>query len=167
VADVVPTRQGSDHPNVSPYGSVYQTADGKEVILAVGTDRQFVQLCQVLGMPALAADNRFVGNIQRVAHNDSLKVILAEQIKTFSRDDLLAKLSQASVPAGAVRRMNEVFEQPLAQTILHQGHLDDGRAMRGVRAISFTLPDGLEPKPLTPPPHLDEHRNEILERVNK
>ncbi len=165
VADVVPMRRGSDHPNVSPYGSVYQTVDGKDVILAVGTDRQFVQLCQVLGCPALATDDRFVTNVQRVAHNESLKKIIAEQVKTFTQADLLEKLSQVSVPAGAVSRMNELFEQPLAQSMLHRSHLNDGQAIRGVRAISFRLPDGLEPCALTPPPHLDEHRDEILEML--
>ncbi len=167
VADVIPTRRGSDHPNISPYGSVYQTADGKDVILAVGTDRQFAQLCHVLGYAALAIDDRFVTNVQRVAHNETLKQLIAAQIKTFTQNDLLEKLNQVSVPAGAVRHMNEVFEQPLSQAILHQGHLNNGRAIRGVRSITFNLPDGLEAHPLTPPPHLNEHRHEILEMTNK
>ena len=167
VADVVPTRQGSDHPNLSPYGSVYQTADQKEVILAVGTDQQFARLCQVLGCPVLAADVRFATNGERVAHNEMLKTLLAERIKSFKRDNLLEKLNQVSVPAGAVHHMDEVFAQPQAQPLLLRGHLDDGQATCGVRAISFGLPNEPEPPPLSPPPHLDEHRAEILAMINK
>ena len=40
-AGVVPQRIGSEHPNIAPYGTVYETKDGKEFVLAVGTDKQF------------------------------------------------------------------------------------------------------------------------------
>ena len=46
-----PRRKGSAHPNISPYGRPYATADG-DVVLAVGTDRQFAALCDVLGLEA-------------------------------------------------------------------------------------------------------------------
>ncbi|MEM7134717.1 MAG: CoA transferase [Chloroflexota bacterium] len=166
-ADVVPTRLGSDHPNVSPYGSVYQTADGQAIILAVGTDGQFTQLCQALDCEALATDERFLTNIQRVAHNALLKEILAERIRTFKRDKLLDTLNQLSVPAGAVRTMDDVFAQPAAQGMLRAVQLDDGREIRGVRAISFSLPEGISPRSLASPPHLDEHRAEILEMIGR
>ena len=164
-ADFVPSRIGSDHPSISPYGSVYQTADAQQVILAVGTDPQFAQLCRILGCEELATDPRFQTNVQRVANNGALKELLAVRINLYSRADLLTKLDAASVPAGAVRAMDDVFAQPAAQEVILHGQLDDGRTIRGVRAITFSMPAGLSAKPLPPPPHLDEHRMEILERV--
>lgn len=44
VAKKLPTKQGSLHPNIAPYGEVFVTADGKELLLAVGSDRQFEAL---------------------------------------------------------------------------------------------------------------------------
>ena len=41
---------GSSHPNIAPYGTIYATADGKELVFAVGTDKQFATLCEVLGL---------------------------------------------------------------------------------------------------------------------
>ena len=43
-----PQRRGSDHPNIAPDGTLFPTADGRAIVLAVGTDRQFAALCDVL-----------------------------------------------------------------------------------------------------------------------
>ncbi|MEM8559664.1 MAG: CaiB/BaiF CoA-transferase family protein, partial [Bacteroidota bacterium] len=54
-----PQRMGSAHPNIAPYGSLFRTADGHDLLLAVGTDRQFAHLCTVLGLDGLPDDPRF------------------------------------------------------------------------------------------------------------
>src|SRR6202042_2222412 len=51
IAGVVPKRLGNRHPSISPY-EVYATADG-ELVLAVGNDRQFAALCEVIGADGL------------------------------------------------------------------------------------------------------------------
>ncbi len=48
---------GNAHPSIAPY-ELYATGDG-ELVLAVGNDRQFAALCEVLGAPELATDPRF------------------------------------------------------------------------------------------------------------
>ena len=42
---LVPQPIGTQHPNIAPYGDIVHTADGKPLVLAVGTDRQFAALC--------------------------------------------------------------------------------------------------------------------------
>ena len=71
VAGQAPRRMGSDHPNIVPYGTVLQTRDG-EVVLAVGNDRQFRELCAVAGCPGLGDDPRFATNAARVCHREAL-----------------------------------------------------------------------------------------------
>jgi len=51
-AGVVGSRMGNAHPSIAPY-ELYATCEG-ELVLAVGTDRQFAALCEVLAIPALA-----------------------------------------------------------------------------------------------------------------
>jgi len=111
VAGKIPQPLGSEHPNIAPYGSVYQTADKRSMVLAVGTDRQFLKLCDILDLPDLAADERFSYNQSRIAHRMELKDRLQEAIRGFKRDELLATCESAGIPAGAVRQMNEVFEE--------------------------------------------------------
>ncbi len=45
VGGIPPTRLGNAHPNIVPY-QTFATADG-HIILAVGTDRQFRELCAI------------------------------------------------------------------------------------------------------------------------
>src|SRR4029077_334365 len=57
IAGVVPRRLGNQHPSISPY-EVYATGEGG-LVLAVGNDRQFAALCEVIGAADLAAHPPF------------------------------------------------------------------------------------------------------------
>ena len=50
VAGVTPQKQGSAHPNIAPYGDIFRTLDGHEILLAIGSDRQFNSLCKILNL---------------------------------------------------------------------------------------------------------------------
>ena len=69
-AGVVPGRMGNRHPSISPY-ETFPTQD-RLLVLAVGNDSQFVTLCDLLDLPEVAVDSRFVTNEQRVAHREAL-----------------------------------------------------------------------------------------------
>ena len=101
-AGVSPQRLGSAHPNIAPYGTPYPTSGG-DIVLAVGTDRQFAALGAALGLDALAADPRFGTNAARVKNREALDEILVGAIASRDRDALLAELAKNGVPAGAVR----------------------------------------------------------------
>ena len=164
MAGHIPQRMGSDHPNVAPYGATYKTADGKELLLAVGTDLQFKSLCEILGCPELVEDERFLSNGLRVINNEPLKALLRGPIGRFRRDVLLKRLSDASIPAGAVRTIDDVFAEPAAGPMILEGELD-GEMIQGVRAISFSPPTGMCFGNVLPPPHLDQHHEEVLSLI--
>ena len=100
VAGVVPERMGNEHPSIAPY-AVFQTGDGR-LVLAVGTDRQFQTLCEVIGAPSLAQDHRFFTNPARVANRDALSVELEELLAARPAADWAAALTEMRVPAGVV-----------------------------------------------------------------
>ena len=117
-AGVLPKRMGSDHPSICPYGTVFTCRDGGELVLAVGSDKQFVSLCTALGRPELAQDERFLTNPRRVAHRDECKAQLKGLIAQFDRPDLLETLHEAAVPVGGVNDMAAVFKQPQAEALV-------------------------------------------------
>ena len=141
-----PQRMGSAHPNIAPYGSLFRTADGRDLLLAVGTDRQFAHLCAVLGLDALPDAPRFATNAARVRHRVALEAQLAPPILTHERDDLLADLHALHVPAGGVRSLPEVFAEPGPQAQVVRA---DGLA--AVRQAAFRM-EGAATKDLAPPP---------------
>ena len=86
---------GSEHPSIMSYGNAFDDKDAEHLFLAVGSDSQCSALCDVLGCPELAAD---VGtNVARcVARSEVLRVVF-ERIRTWSRPELLQKLSECNV----------------------------------------------------------------------
>src|SRR5690606_25298039 len=50
MADHLPRPIGSLHPNIAPYGEIFETLDKKLVTLAIGSDGQFEKLFSLLGL---------------------------------------------------------------------------------------------------------------------
>ena len=108
VAGVVPVRMGNQHPSIAPYEPL-PCAD-RELVLAVGNDRQFAALCDVLGVPQLARDPRFETNAVRVQNRIALREMLVERLGTRDADAWARELAQASVPAGVVNDIGGAFQ---------------------------------------------------------
>lgn len=113
VGGVVPTRQGTAHPNIVPY-QVMPAADGY-FMLAVGNDGQFARLCEVIGEPGLATDPRYATNNARVANRELLVPQLQQILSTRPAAEWLAALEKAVVPANPVNRIDQVFADPQVQ----------------------------------------------------
>ncbi len=105
-----PRRAGNAHQNLVPY-QVFAARDG-HLIVAVGNDSQFRAYCQVIGMPELAQDARFVSNPGRVVNREVLVPILVERMRDGLRDDWLQSLERAGVPAGPINTIEQVYEDP-------------------------------------------------------
>jgi crotonobetainyl-CoA:carnitine CoA-transferase CaiB-like acyl-CoA transferase len=106
-AGVVPGRVGSGHPSIVPY-QTFPVADG-DVVVAVGNDRQFARLCAELGIPALAEDERYATNPQRVAHRAEVLAELGPRFLQRGREELAAALNRAGVPCGPVNDLAGAF----------------------------------------------------------
>lgn len=96
--------------DVAPYGA-YQASDGW-FTLAVATDRNFVRLCEALGQPGLAADERFVTNPARVENAGSLTSELTPIFRGQPVAHWLDMLADAGVPVGPVMDIEDVFTDP-------------------------------------------------------
>jgi len=110
VAGEVPHRMGNAHPNITPY-QTFAVADGY-VIVAVGNDRQFRDLCDLLGLARLAADPEFASNADRVRNRGQLTAAIAPALLLQAREPLLAALAAAGVPAGPINDLAQVFADP-------------------------------------------------------
>jgi crotonobetainyl-CoA:carnitine CoA-transferase CaiB-like acyl-CoA transferase len=107
IAGVVPERMGNAHPSISPY-ELYGTAEG-ELVIAVGNERQFAALCEVLEGPELPRDTRFIGNEARVAHREELKAELEARLSKRSASEWAGLLTEVRVPAGVVNDLAGAF----------------------------------------------------------
>lgn len=105
-----PSRLGNAHPNIVPYQD-FPVTDGR-IIIACGNDTQFETLCSLLSMPAPDDSNRT--NADRVANRSDLIPAIAARTATFKRDDLLARLEVAGIPAGPINTIADALADPQA-----------------------------------------------------
>lgn len=110
IGNLTPARMGNAHPNIAPYQE-FRTADGF-IVVAVGNDAQFRCLCEALGCAPLADDPRFAGNGARVRHRAALEQALAPALAALRRDEALARLEAARVPAGPINTVAEALADP-------------------------------------------------------
>jgi crotonobetainyl-CoA:carnitine CoA-transferase CaiB-like acyl-CoA transferase len=155
----VPERLGSGHPNIVPYGTSFECKDGRFIVLAVGTDRQFSGLAHALEDDELAADPRFRTNELRVRNRSALESQLAEGMLGMERDGLIDRLREEGVPCGAVRDVREALLDPLARPLV----LTDASGASAVRTVAF---GGLDRTvDLAAPPGLSEHALEVMSEL--
>jgi len=155
VAGKIPVRQGSSHPNIAPYGDVYETRDGKRVLLAVGSDRQFKNLLSIVNENTLDSLQIFSTNELRVINRGALKDILGKAIKKVDSADFLMKLHSAKVPGGLIQNVKELFEMPEAIEMLLTSN-----GLMGVRSIAVRNYD--DNFVLSPPPAFGQHTEEVI-----
>jgi len=108
VAGVVPKRMGNLHPSIAPYELLHCRDD--DIVLAVGNDRQFAELCAVLGSGTLADDERFATNPARVEHRDELRSLLEGELAGGPATEWVEMLRARRVPAGTVNDIGAAFD---------------------------------------------------------
>lgn len=154
VANHLPARQGSNHPNIAPYGESFTTADGKRILLAVGSDRQFEDLCGVLSIEKVGM---FSTNPERIRNRGELFTILQSRISKKKSGELLEAMHKSKIPAGVIQNVQEVFEMPEAKEMML---ISGDRA--GVRSFAVKDSGHWMGNKILPPPHFGEHTEEIL-----
>ncbi len=118
IAHHLPLAQGSLHPNIAPYGEIFTTVDKHQITFAIGSDKQFINLCTVLNCKEIATHINYANNQQRVLNRVELYKLLNEKIAQLTFDVLFNNCLQHDIPIGKIRNIKEVFELPEAQETL-------------------------------------------------
>lgn len=142
MAGWAPQRMGTQHPNIAPYGDLYTCADGKQVLLAVGTERQFECLCRCLSALHLLENSDFQTNAARVQHRQALNEALQTIFSKKNLDDWLEILHLSGVPCAQIRDMPAVFAQPEAQALVLEEPAPNGSLTQRVRTAVFRMKPG-------------------------
>ncbi len=154
---------GNVHPVIAPYG-VFRAGDG-DLNIGAATQDMWLRLCDVIGLPELRTDNRFLNNALRMENRDSLRDIingaLASNTKAFWSEQLVA----VGIPAGPINTVAEALDN---DQVRHLGLVEtvDHPTLGKVRQVGNPLA-----KPQSTnwvrraPPVLGQHSGEILREL--
>jgi crotonobetainyl-CoA:carnitine CoA-transferase CaiB-like acyl-CoA transferase len=134
----IPQRMGSLHPNIAPYGELFQTQDEKWIVLAIGSDEQFRKLCNVLNVPNTTSDIKYSSNTERVKNRIALQEILQHAFRNINGHDFEKIAQENGVPFGRVRNMKEVFERPAASVNILRETIEGSETQR-LSSVAFNI----------------------------
>ena len=152
-------RWGNAHANIVPY-QAFEASDAWFVV-AVGNDRQWQHLCNLIGKPEWAAlGHDYATNPGRVTHREVLVPALAGLMAQKPAQHWLENLKAQGVPCGKVRSMKEALTRT---TPLQQPHPTLGFTVPTVpSALNFSSTPVVTHRP---PPALGEHTAEIMHEL--
>jgi glutaryl-CoA transferase len=136
-------RWGNAHANLVPY-QMFSAAD-RPVVVAVGTDAQWIACARALGLENLAGDERLRTNAGRLAERERVVAAFAARLRERPAREWTSRLDKVGVPSGVVKTVLEVLGEV------------DASALTGVKP---SVPGSVR----LPPPRLDEHGAEVRSR---
>jgi crotonobetainyl-CoA:carnitine CoA-transferase CaiB-like acyl-CoA transferase len=108
-------RWGNAHPNLAPY-ELFQAND-RSIVIAVGSDRQWVSCARALGLSGLADDPGLATNAGRLAARDEIASAFAERLLTQRADHWQRTLEAVRVPCGVVKDVLDVLQDIEASAV--------------------------------------------------
>jgi crotonobetainyl-CoA:carnitine CoA-transferase CaiB-like acyl-CoA transferase len=160
-----PRRHGNAHPNIVPY-QTFKAADGW-VAVAAPNDHLYRAMCEAIGSPELAEDERFTRNRDRVEHRDELTAALGARFSERPADEWVQALQAAGVPVGKIRGVLEALDAAAqagrAATVTVE-HPKIGELPLLAPPIRLSRASLRTP---TPPPLLGEHTDEVLGELDE
>jgi crotonobetainyl-CoA:carnitine CoA-transferase CaiB-like acyl-CoA transferase len=110
VTGQIPQRTGNRYPYVTPFDT-FKTSDGFVMIICVG-EQPFQNLCNAMGKPELAQDERFNNLMVRNANEAELKKLIEEWSSKLSTEEAWEALKSNEVPGAPVNDVKQVVESP-------------------------------------------------------
>jgi crotonobetainyl-CoA:carnitine CoA-transferase CaiB-like acyl-CoA transferase len=143
VSGVPPRRWGNAHANLVPY-QLFEAAD-RPLVIAVGSDGQWLACARALGLDALAQDDALRTNAGRIAARERVVTEITRALEARTASEWVARLDAAGVPCGIVRTVPEALAESGASPLTG-------------------LPPSVEGDIRQAPPRLGEHSQLVRDR---
>jgi crotonobetainyl-CoA:carnitine CoA-transferase CaiB-like acyl-CoA transferase len=158
-----PQRQGSQHPNLVPYG-IFPAAEDGSIVVACLTPGFWGRICKSIGRPELTDDPRYDTLEKRRDAREEVNAIVSEFTSRHTVDELVAIFTRFEVPHAPILGVTDALSQPQAahrEMVVEVEHPTLGAIPIVNRPIKF---DEAQPRPEAPPV-LGQHTDAILADV--
>jgi crotonobetainyl-CoA:carnitine CoA-transferase CaiB-like acyl-CoA transferase len=155
-----------DGRGAGPLFTWYECADGRRLVFTMmQPDRYWPEVARVLELDDLLADERFDTPEKRMAETDALCAVLAERIRSRTRDEWAALLNDADVIWGPVQSPNEFVDDV---QVVANGYIIDAPRPDGSATRLMASPAQFDQEPITgrrAAPDIGQHTDEVLEEL--
>ena len=162
--NIVPGPEGNGHPFICPFG-MFPAKDG-HVTIATPAQPMFEALCDLLEVPELKLDERFVSPELRGKNRLELIELLNDVTRTFTKAELIDRLG-GKIPFGPVMQIDEINEDPhfkVREMVVEveQPGSKTGVKIAGVPIKMTETPGGVHHRA----PYIGEQSEEILKELD-
>jgi formyl-CoA transferase len=105
---------GTGLQGVAP-SNIFESSDGKRIVIAANADNVFRRLCAAIGRPELADDPRFATHIARGENQEEIEGIIAEWAAALTAAEIDRVMNEAGVICGPIYTIADIFEDPQFQ----------------------------------------------------
>lgn len=154
---------GSAHPVAAPYQAI-PTQDGWVNIGAV-SQATWEKLAHAIALPGLITDERFATNGARMANRDELIGLITQAMSAHGTDEWVERFEAAGVPAGPVRNMREMLDDPQTharEMVITVDHPVAGEVKALGLPVKFSNGNGVTRRGA---PLYGEHTQEVLRDI--
>lgn len=143
---------GNEAASRAPSSGCFATQDGSLLMLAANNERQFADLCRVLGHPEWVNDPRWMNPANRAANQNALRELFEAEFLLESAAHWERLFDQAGIPASRVRKLSETLTegQPKARGLLQTLPVGEAETPVSLPGIGFKL-NGASLLPDRPP----------------
>ncbi|GIW06994.1 MAG: succinyl-CoA--D-citramalate CoA-transferase [Dehalococcoidia bacterium] len=104
-------RQGSTLPGVAP-SNIYEAKDGIWMVIAANADNPFKRLFELMGMPEVANNPKYMSHEGRWEDRDQLDEWIGAWAKQHTSEEITKLLEEAGVPSAPIYSAKEIYEDP-------------------------------------------------------
>ena len=147
---------------LSAPGDLFRSRTGWLVVQTIGQP-MFERWCRLLGRPELLSDPRFADDAQRGLNGADISALMTDGARQRSRDEVLAALAGAKIPAAPVYSPQQALDDPhiRAAGLLQERPISGStqRAPLAPHPVAMSADPAVFERPA---PGLGEHTQEIL-----
>ena len=159
-----PRKLGSAHPRNAPY-QAFKAQDGY-FGMAAGNNSLWHSVCDVVDLPELKQDERYLTPTLRAQNQNVLRETLEAVFETKPVDHWLSAFATAGVPCSPINSYSQALGDP---QVAHMGWVQDITLPNGNTTKTFGSPLRINGESLsiaTGPPGLGEHTEEVLGKLD-
>jgi len=105
---------GTGLQGVAP-SNIFESSDGKLIVIAANADNVFGRLCEAMGQPELADDPRFATHSARGENQSEIEGIVAAWAGARTAEEIDRVLNDAGVICGPIYTVADIFDDPQYQ----------------------------------------------------